>query len=142
VIECAVQLRDAAKNQNDPFEEVWCVFDRDEHQKIDEALVRARDCKIRVAFSNPCFELWLLLHHEYTSAYLERDKAASLLKRHLPGYHKSTDVYDRLLPNQQAAIDSAQRLRQWHQEAGHKETENPSTRVDILVAELNALAGT
>jgi hypothetical protein len=49
---------------------VWCVFDRDEHQGIDDVIRDARAEKIEVAYSHPCFELWRLLHYsDYTSTF-------------------------------------------------------------------------
>jgi hypothetical protein len=44
-------------------DEIWAVFDRDTHVRVDEALERCRQSKVEVAFSDPCFELWLILHH-------------------------------------------------------------------------------
>jgi RloB-like protein len=44
--------------------QVWCLFDRDEHDSIEMALKQAREGNVRVAFSHPCFELWRLLHHK------------------------------------------------------------------------------
>ncbi|RKN10136.1 RloB family protein [Streptomyces radicis] len=44
--------------------QVWCLFDRDEHQSVDTALKNAKDADVRVAFSHPCFEVWRLLHHK------------------------------------------------------------------------------
>jgi len=44
--------------------EVWCLFDRDEHGEVDAAVAEATRNGIRVAFSHPCFELWLLLHFQ------------------------------------------------------------------------------
>lgn len=41
---------------------VWAVFDRDEHPAVAEALELAERNKIDVAFSDPCFELWPILH--------------------------------------------------------------------------------
>jgi len=44
--------------------ELWVVFDRDENtpQEVYAAFRLARQNGIRIAFSHPCFELWLLLH--------------------------------------------------------------------------------
>lgn len=43
---------------------IWVFFDHDENSK--DELVRAYDraarCGVNVAFSHPCFELWLYLH--------------------------------------------------------------------------------
>lgn len=43
-------------------DQVWAVFDRDEHPKISDATAVCRAAGVSVAFSDPCFELWLLLH--------------------------------------------------------------------------------
>ncbi|MDT0310309.1 RloB family protein [Streptomyces sp. DSM 44917] len=42
--------------------QVWCLFDRDQHESIDTVFGRARRAGVRVAFSHPCFEVWRLLH--------------------------------------------------------------------------------
>lgn len=47
-------------------DEVWCLFDVEhphQHPHLDEALRLAEAYGIRVAVSNPCFEVWLVLHH-------------------------------------------------------------------------------
>jgi hypothetical protein len=44
--------------------QVWCLFDRDEHEGIETALKQAKEGDVRVAFSHPCFEVWRLLHHK------------------------------------------------------------------------------
>jgi hypothetical protein len=41
---------------------VWCVFDRDQHPNVDALIRQAEDAGVSVAFSHPCFELWLLVH--------------------------------------------------------------------------------
>ena len=64
-----------AKSENDAnllFEEVWCVFDVDVHERIPEALDTARQSSICCAVSNPCFELWLLLHFTRMMQVLKR----------------------------------------------------------------------
>ena len=51
-------------------DEFWVLLDTDHHVKdthlrgTTEALSQARHVGFEVAISNPCFELWLLLHHE------------------------------------------------------------------------------
>lgn len=44
--------------------QVWCLFDRDEHDCVDAALKQAGEAGVGVAFSHPCFEVWRLLHHK------------------------------------------------------------------------------
>ncbi|MGL3819819.1 RloB family protein [Sphingopyxis sp. R3-92] len=56
-----------ARGRRSSFEEadqIWAVFDRDEHPKVPEAIERCRASSVEVAFSDPCFELWLLLHFD------------------------------------------------------------------------------
>ena len=50
------------KNSFEEKDEVWAVFDRDEHPNFNEAVSKCLDNNVRVALSNPCFELWLILH--------------------------------------------------------------------------------
>jgi hypothetical protein len=61
-----------ARQEAAPPEEVpliWCMFDRDQHPNVDALIRQAIDADIGVAFSHPCFELWLMLHF--------RDRGAS-----------------------------------------------------------------
>lgn len=64
----AVDLRRAAGRTSQgvagSFDELWCVFDCDEHPHVDEARRVAAQNDIRVAYSNPCFELWRVLHRQ------------------------------------------------------------------------------
>ena len=50
------------KDDNLAYDSVWGVFDMDEHPNVGEAKEMARDNDIHLAVSNPCIELWLLLH--------------------------------------------------------------------------------
>ena len=82
------------------FDQVYAVFDRDEHLTYFNALsaAEALDGRLRndnsesVTFtaiaSVPSFELWLLLHFEEVFSALERDEVLQRLKGHLPAYEK------------------------------------------------------
>ena len=82
------------------FEQVYAVFDRDDHRTYFDALKLAEslDGKLRndnkqpVQFkaiaSVPSFELWLLLHCEDIQAPIHRDDVMQRLKRHVPSYEK------------------------------------------------------
>lgn len=67
--------------------EVWCLFDRDQHGEVDAAVAEALRNGVRVAFSHPCFELWLLLHFQSFEARLDGRCAevVSRLRQH-PGF--------------------------------------------------------
>ena len=51
---------------------IWCVFDFDEHPNLSQAITEAAQSGIDVAVSNPCFELWLVLHLQDQTAYTTR----------------------------------------------------------------------
>lgn len=54
-----------SRKQKSSFEEddeIWAIFDRDEHPKVQEALEKCKNGNVGIGFSDPCFELWLLLH--------------------------------------------------------------------------------
>lgn len=82
------------------FEQVYAVFDRDDHGSYRDALklAAALDGKLRndnkqpITFraiaSVPSFELWLLLHYEDIQAPIHRDEVMQRLKQHVPGYDK------------------------------------------------------
>ena len=82
------------------FEQVYVVFDRDDHETYHNALTKAaalngrllNDARQKVDFqavaSVPCFELWLLLHFEDVQAPLHRTEVYQRLRQHLPDYDK------------------------------------------------------
>ena len=82
------------------FDQVYAVFDRDDHKTYFNALksASALDGKLRnddrqaVSFkaiaSIPSFELWLLLHYEDIQAPIHRDEVMDRLKQHITGYDK------------------------------------------------------
>ena len=132
----AVREARARKDSNLKFDHVWCVFDIDEHPKILEAKEQAAANGIGVAFSNPCFELWVLLHFRDQTAHIDRHAVQSECRKLIPGYAKTIPTSD-LLPHCSDAIGRAERLRQW-QVSRNNSGANPYTEVDILVGSLLA----
>lgn len=95
---------DESKNiQPRAFEEVYVVFDRDDHRTYHNALskIEALDGKFKndnqqkVRFkaiaSVPCFELWLLLHFESVQAVIHRDEVYVRIKSYIPNYQKGDE---------------------------------------------------
>lgn len=81
--------RSIADLGGDEFDEVWCVVDVDDFQ-MEPAVTAATRLDVRLAVSNPCFELWLLLHHEdWTGPLANAADARRRLQRYLPDYSKS-----------------------------------------------------
>lgn len=122
------------------YDHVWCVFDRDEHENIEQAFDLAARYDIKVAFSHPNFELWFLLHYQEQRAALNRYEAIRKLKTHVPDYEKNVSgMYQRLLGQQPIAMSRAMLLRDMHSKNGDTEKENPSSTVDLLVEFLESL---
>jgi len=98
------RLKDAyqrCKNANEVLEddEFWVLLDTDHHLEpnhIDGTLAAvqtATQAGIKIAFSNPCFELWLLLHHADVApgtVFANCDAVGLELKTHLGGYNKTS----------------------------------------------------
>lgn len=74
--------KDARRRRGRAYDEVWCVFDVDRHSALNEAVSLAREHEINVAVSNPCIELWFLLHFSNQTAYIERHDAQTAAKAH------------------------------------------------------------
>lgn len=115
------------KDDNFKFDQVWCVCDVDEHPNLHEAQVMARDNGIKLAVSNPCFELWLILHFRESPGAQHRHRMTEILKAHLPGYDKHVD-FVQVASGYEEAVQRAGRLDRMaaeDREAGR----NPSTGV-------------
>jgi hypothetical protein len=145
VVERAVELKREAerlarrsRDLNDRYDEVWCVFDVDEHPLLAEAKQQALANGLDVAISNPCFELWVLLHFQDQSAHIERDRVQSLCRHYMPGYEKKLPC-SILAPLLDEAVGRALRLAAWHETRGTT-GENPSTGVHLLVERIRAEA--
>jgi hypothetical protein len=124
------------KDDNQKYEEVWCVFDVDEHPLIPEAKQQANANGIHLAVSNPCFELWALLHFQDQSAHIDCAKVLRLCRRLMPGYEKRLD-YETLRPKYPEALKRAEDLEIWHESRGTAAA-NPSTMVYRLVERIKA----
>jgi hypothetical protein len=125
--------RDAQRQRDDflAYDEVWCVFDVDDHPLLAEARQQARDNGISLAISNPCFELWALLHFDDQTAAETRQKVRDLLKRHIPRYDKELPAPE-LMPRLDQAMQRAQHLEHLADLAGDP-GKNPSTGVYLLI---------
>lgn len=131
------QARQQAKRQADEnllYDEVWCVFDVDDHKRLHDALQQAKACGISVAVSNPCFELWILLHFTDRWAYIERRDLRSSIRSHMPGYEKRAE-FARLQDKGHSAIRRSKEMEQRAAGIGNL-FDNPTTGVWRLVCRL------
>lgn len=130
--------RDARRFSDDTrlFDEIWCVFDVDRHPRLDQVKSRAQASSIHVAISNPCFELWVLLHFQ---DYRKPETCATvqqLLNSHLPEYTKALPC-ERIMSLSDGAIARARGLDHW-QETRNNLGGNPSTQVYKLLEKLRS----
>lgn len=126
----AEQEAKRARDENLKFDEVWCVVDADEHARLADALRAADANGIKVALSNPCFELWLLLHFADQTGFLTVTEARRLLRRHVRDYDKHVRFAD-FRDGYLAAVGRAKHLEERHENAG-TEGGNPCTGVHRL----------
>lgn len=90
VVSYAAKLLESAGGE---YDETWCVLDVDQFMDIDEAVADAARQQIKIALSNPCFEVWLLLHftdhRRHAPSY---DHLAPDLAKHVPGGYNKTKL--------------------------------------------------
>ncbi len=132
-------LKDAKKG--DPFDKVFCVFDKDQHANYEEAMQtieRMVHERIYMAITSvPSFEYWLLLHHTYSESPSNSSEMLNHLKQYMPNYTKGrTDIFEQL---QEKLEDAKQNATRSLDSAMKNETDNPSTQVHILVECLQKL---
>ena len=135
LVQSAIDL----KNQ-DEYDQVWCVFDRDDWSEHDfnNAIKNAKKEGFGVAYSNEAFELWYLLHFEFLSTGIPRRDYILKLNSLLGHRYKknSESIYDELLEKQSTAIKNAENLvKEYNPHVPSRD--NPSTSVHLLIKELN-----
>ena len=126
-------------------DQLWCVFDCDDNKDLElrAATEYADKHGYQIAYSNPSFEYWYLIHFEKRNGYLKDcDAVINVLKSkgYLENYEKSVDVFDELLPNQAEAINRAkERVEQLSADQTNviSRDSNPVTTVYELVEFMN-----
>lgn len=132
--------------RGDSFEkndETWAVFDRDVHPRFHEAIALCQREGVKVAQSNPCFEVWLLLHLvDYDRACDRHSVQRDLADRHAPyaaDKRKLVDaemlLADISLAEKRASIQCKRR------EQERRALGPPSTTVHLLTEAIRSAAG-
>lgn len=147
VVEYGLQLyQDEQTANSGPFDRVYCVFDRDAHANYKQALDKIANHSPKNTFmatpSVPCFEYWLLLHFEYTTApYMSAggisagNAALKQLQIYWPSYDKAntgTLAHTLQIKNDELGYAKANAKRALAEAKAHH-TDNPSTHVHELV---------
>ena len=137
----AIAIRDEAARRGKTFDFCWVVFDKDDYNDFDEAIILAQENGFSVAYSNQAFELWFLLHFKAYRGALDMTRYGSLLTKHLGvDYSKrsgfAATLYNILKPLQDVAIRNAKSLQDEMKDIKPSMAES-STRVHELVMQLN-----
>ncbi|MGA9486343.1 MAG: RloB family protein [Methylocella sp.] len=108
------------RNSFELLDEVWAVFDKDVHAHFQQAIQRCCEKSIGVARSNPCFEVWLILHFQEFERPDDRHAVQKLLKTICPQYDpekgKTLDHEDALTRLDAAEARAARQLSKREQE--------------------------
>tara|TARA_B100000614_G_C14537853_1_gene489095 strand:+ start:1255 stop:1797 length:543 start_codon:yes stop_codon:yes gene_type:complete len=113
-------------SQLEDFDQIWIVFDTDvlTPSKRNEGIAYAESKGVKVAYSEPCFEYWLLLHSaaHYTTAQMLK---CVYVKPHLEqafgwsGYDKNKAGCKKLIPplvtkeNVRTAVKACRRVKNY-----------------------------
>ncbi len=136
------------KKKENPFDRVFCVFDKDSHSSYERALNEILNAKPKKVFqainSVPCFEYWLLLHFKFSTKPFTAigrksacDHLIQELKKEFPDYSKGdSGIYQKLMDKTHQAIKNSKRSLFFAQKSG---TDNPTTKLHELVEYLHQL---
>ena len=134
LVETAINLQ----SQNGDIDEYWCLYDveaPDPHPNLDRARDLAQAHQIRTAVSNPCFEIWFLLHFKAHTRWESTDDAIKLREQEDGSTGKEVDgaLY---MPERWTAVANARDLRDKHiDDQTVFPHDNPSSGVfELLVA--------
>lgn len=76
------------RNSFEAGDQVWAVFDHDDHPELLQAIMICENDGVGVGRSNPCFELWLILHIED----FQRPDDRHAIQAHLKSLHSAYDA--------------------------------------------------
>lgn len=126
------------------FDHVWLVFDKDDFPAADFDAMERKCAELsdgsrtfHALWSNPCFELWPLLHLRYTTAPMTAAECQRVLTQAMSKdlgveYRKNLGGLFGMVDGQRAeALHRVQRLEAHHGELGNAKpsAQNPATKV-------------
>ena len=122
---------------DDEIDECWCVFDVEwprNHPNLNQAIRLATQHGIHLAISNPCFELWLILHFEDQTAFMDTADAERK-SRGLDGRVGKRIDTSRYMEHRHVAAERATSLAKRHTaNQSSFPNDNPSSGMHNLIA--------
>jgi hypothetical protein len=133
LVERAMDFRESFGEEVD---EIWCIFDVEQpknHPNLRQAVDKAKAANIRLAISNPCFEIWLVLHFTDHTAWVD-NSTAQRLRRQSDGQTKKSLLPSQYMPRREEAARRASALEKAHYGNGTRfPDDNPSSGMHLFV---------
>lgn len=137
----------AIKKKKREYDYVYCLIDRDTHDKNDikDALSNANKNNLISIVSDPCFEYWILLHFTYTTKQFgqgeispcEELQQCKIFKEKVINYSKTNYDFTNIITNNlSTAIINTKKVN----EENENRRQSPYTQVVYLVEKLQELA--
>ncbi|MEU2675275.1 RloB family protein [Streptomyces sp. NPDC007107] len=140
-------VRSAVKRANemragDAYDSVWCLFDVETppHGSLAPALTLASKHNIKCAVSNPCFELWLMLHSVDHSRQTSTNNMIKLAEKEISSYKEKSFEYDSLEAGIGQAMRRALVLENNFDSGVPIQRKNPSTSMWKFMEEVEKFA--
>ena len=146
------------KSNEDPYDQIYCVFDRDNHESFEKAVDKIHTLNNMKKFKNKIFaivsvrqfEFWLLLHFRGTTKpFNNGDDLLRALRKYdlMKDYEKGTRSYYKILGEERylAAKTAAEKINTEHKEnkpVNDHSYANPSTDIYKLTEVLRELKKT
>ena len=111
-------------------DKVFLVYDIDVVGFLDKLLTIQKVIDSTLITSNPCFELWYLLHFTNQTAEISSDKCIKKLENVSKSYQKGRINLNLLNKLDEKKVDAIKRAKNL------SHPDNPSTNVHIFIAEL------
>ncbi len=152
VVDKAIQLKKDAEMQDNPYDSVWAVFDRDSFKSshFNMAISKAERNGIGCAWSNEAFELWYIYHFDNRCTQMQRSAYKGIITQRVrqTGYQngKKKYTYSKNDPNMRSILlkcgcDEKKAIKRAESQAKTFQdqrfhTHNPCTMVYKLVKQL------
>lgn len=125
-------------------DKIYLLIDTDvnanKQNQIDEAKKICDKYGIELITSTPAFEFWYMLHFGYTTGTYSSSKDIKReMKKKIPGYTESKNVYPIIKDNTDEAMNYAEKVEKFHKRNGRKidsEEANPHTSVYRVMKEI------
>ena len=121
------------RNKDERFRDIWLVFDRDEIKNFDRLIEKAKESKMNVGWSNPCFEIWLMSYFQNPKNINDSQKCCETFEKIFKentdkNYEKSEEKIYNILCKKGDENKAIQRAREKYHQV-RKEYSQPSKMI-------------